>query len=144
MVSNNIRMSCKTFWNNIEIIYWFHLEKNNFLIFWSFWLHVRMYRLITQREFCWPNGEKKYLFVKALFNSRGTSIWITTVFSILAGVRFQEFSVLQPAKGPFFDFLTFSGARRLILVNMCWPDDFQINLTWKFISRGAENIFESC
>ena len=32
-VSNNIRMSCKSFWNNIEIIYWFHLEKIIFSYF---------------------------------------------------------------------------------------------------------------
>ena len=92
---------------------------------------------------CWPNSYKNYL-VKVLFNSRRTSIWITFVFSIFAEVRFKEFSVLQTAKGPFFDILIFLGARRLILVNMCWPNVFQINLTWKFPSRGTENAFESC
>jgi len=86
---------------------------------------------------------KKLSLVKVVFNNRRTSIWIISVFSIFAEVQFQEFSVLQPAKGPFFDFLTFLGARRLILVNVCWPNVFQINLTWKFFSRGAENIFES-
>ena len=87
---------------------------------------------------------KQLSLVKILFNSRRTSIWITFVFSIFAEVRFKEFSVLQTAKGPFFDILTFLGARRLILVNMSWPNVFQINLTWKFTSRGTENVFESC
>ena len=100
------------------------------------------YRLIGQ--YLLTKWWEKLSLVKVLFNSRRTSIWITSVFSIFVEVRFQEFSVLQPAKGPFFDILTFLGARRLILVNMCWSNVFQINLTWKFTSRGAENIFEPC
>ena len=118
--------------------------KRFFSYFDLFWLHVRVYRLIGQHYFFKTKWWEKFSLVKVLFNSRRTSIWITSVFSIFAEVRFQEFSVLQPAKGPFFEILIFLGALRLILVNMCWPDVFQIDLTWKFTSGGAENIFNSC
>ena len=112
--------------------------KDNFFIFWSFWLHVRMYRLIGQHLL--TKWWEKLSLVKVLFNSRRTSIWITSVFSIFVEVRFQEFSVLQPAKGPFFDFLTYLGARirRLILVNMTCVDQMFSKLIWRESSLQEE------
>ena len=77
------------------------------------------------------------------FNSRRTCMWSLSIPPIFAEVRLKEFWMLQTAKWLFFNILAFLSVLKVILVNRCWPDVSQINFTWKFTSKGSENIFES-
>ena len=94
---------------------------------------------------CWPNSYKNYLLSKFSSLVQEHLYESHSYFQYSRRYDLENFKRCRPLRDHFSIFWHFWVPVGLFWSTwLCWPNVFQINLTWKFTSRGTENVFESC